>query len=493
MNVFDYFFDTTQNLEKDFVLGPKETISFKKLYQDSLKVASYLKENIGENKNIILIAPNSVFFITAYLGILKSGNVCVPLNYAIEQDNLDFISKTTHCSAVIITKRLQPELRFNTSTNTINEDSLSEIIENQDIKTFIANFDKNRVAEIIFTSGSTGEPKGVMISHQNIISNTNSIIEYLQLTSKDIMGIVLPFFYCYGLSLLHTHLKVGGSVVLNNSFIFLGSVINDLKKYKCTGFAGVPSHFQILLKKSQTFKSTEFPDLRYVTQAGGKLHTIFIKEFVDAFPKIGFYVMYGQTEATARLSYLPPKHIKEKIGSIGKAIPGVTLKVVNNKGEDAKVNEEGELVAQGGNVMLGYYKDEEATKSTIKNGWLFTGDIAKVDEDGFIYIVARKKEIIKVGGKRVSPKEIEEVILSIPEVVDCTITGIDDEILGEAIQATIVLNNGSLDRDEMREKILLGCSKKLSPFKIPQKIIFENTIAMSSTGKKIKNVASTKK
>src|SRR5690606_24156686 len=148
------------------------------------------------------------------------------------------------------------------------------------------------------------------------------------------------------LSLLHTHLRVGGSMVLNNSFIFLGSVINDLKTYKCTGFAGVPSHFQILLKKSQSFKDTEFPDLRYVTQAGGKLHNVFIEEFVQAFPNIAFYVMYGQTEATARLSYLPPDMIAKKPGSIGKAIPGVTLKIVDAAGDKVQLGEEGELMAK---------------------------------------------------------------------------------------------------------------------------------------------------
>ena len=343
MNVFDYLFDSTKSLDKDFVLGSKETISFNLLFQNSLKIASYLKENIGENQNIILISQNSVFFITAYLGILKSGNICVPLNFAIEQSNLDYILKTTECSFVFIAKNLKSKLNFNPRTNLFDENKSLQIIDSQKNKKFNSSFDKNQVAEIIFTSGSTGEPKGVMISHQNIIANTNSIIAYLKLSSKDIIGVVLPFFYCYGLSLLHTHLKIGGSIVLNNNFIFLGTVINDLKNYKCTGFAGVPSHFQILLKKSQTFKTTEFPDLRYVTQAGGKLHTVFIEEFVNAFPNIDFYVMYGQTEATARLSYLPPDMIKAKTSSIGKAIPGVKLKIVNDKGETIGLNEEGEL------------------------------------------------------------------------------------------------------------------------------------------------------
>jgi acyl-CoA synthetase (AMP-forming)/AMP-acid ligase II len=487
MNVFDYLFDSTKNLKKDFVLGSKETISFKNLYQNSLKIASYLNKNVGENQNIILISPNSVFFITAYLGIIKSGNICVPLNFDIEQNNLDYILNTSENTIIFVTKRLKSKLNFNSEIHLIDEDKSKLLIDNRKLSKINSIFDKNRVAEIIFTSGSTGRPKGVMITHQNIISNTNSINYYLKLSSKDIISVVLPFYYCYGLSLLHTHLKVGGSIVLNNSFIFLGTVINDLKNYKCTGFSGVPSHFQILLKKSQTFKTTEFPDLRYVTQAGGKLHTIFIDEFIAAFPKIDFYVMYGQTEATARLSYLPPSLIKTKTDSVGRAIPSVKLKIVNENGDEVGLNEEGELLAKGKNIMLGYYKDKESTKNTIKNGWLYTGDIAKIDEDGFIYLVTRKKEIIKVGGKRVSPKEIEEVIFSVPEVVDCTITGFDDEFLGEAIQATIVIN-GELDQNHMREKILQKCSKTLSLYKVPQKIIFETSMKVSDIGKKLKTI-----
>lgn len=196
--------------------------------------------------------------------------------------------------------------------------------------------------------------------------------------------------------------------------------------------------------------------------------------------------MYGQTEATARLSYLPPEFISTKVSSIGKAIPNVELVVVNDRGDIVGVNEEGELLARGPNIMLGYYKDEVATNLAIKNGWLYTGDMAKVDEDGFIYLVARKKEIIKVGGKRVSPKEIETVILFIPEIVDCTVTGIDDELLGEAIQATIVINN-LMDKDALKEKILQECSKNLSHYKIPQKIVFETTMQTNATGKKIKS------
>jgi acyl-CoA synthetase (AMP-forming)/AMP-acid ligase II len=485
MNVFDYFFESTQNLEKDFLLGSKETISFKELYNNSLKTATFLNKYIGAEKNIILISPNSKFFITAYLSILKSGNVCVPLNFAIEQENLDFIINTTESDTVFMAKSIRAKYTIPSHIQVIEEDDLEQIIGNQSIEDYYVEVKKNQLAEIIFTSGSTGIPKGVMISHENIIANTNSIITYLNLTSKDIMCVVLPFFYCYGLSLLHTHLRVGGSIVLNNSFMFLGAVLNDMKEYKCTGFAGVPSHFQILLKKSDSFKATPFPDLRYVTQAGGKLHTVFIDEFVKAFPKKDFYVMYGQTEATARLSYLEPKMIHKKTSSIGRPIPNVSFKIVNEYGETLGVNQEGELLAKGKNVMLGYYKEKVETRNTIKNGWLYTGDVAIVDEDGYYYLMARKKEILKVAGKRVSPKEIEEVILSVEEVMDCTISGYDDDLFGEAIQATIV-GNGTFNEEQLKEKILHACSKKLALYKIPQKVIFEKAIKMSASGKKVK-------
>ncbi|MBN2667389.1 MAG: AMP-binding protein [Bacteroidales bacterium] len=384
MNAVDYFFEHTSGLEKPFLAG-RETITFKELHHESLKLAAWIRNKVGTGKHIMILSVNNLFMLKAYLAVIKSGNVCIPLDPRIEKDNFDYIAGLTEPSMILLTNDIMKRLALEDHRCVLPSDISG--IENHHETGFNYSTNSEACAEIIFTSGSTGEPKGVMISHKNLIANTGSIVEYLELTSDDRMLVVLPLYYCYGLSLLHTHLRVGGSIVLNNSFIFLGRVFKDLLEYKCTGFAGIPSHFQVLLRISDTFRQTAFPDLKYVTQAGGKLATIFIDEFREAHPEVSFIVMYGQTEATARLSWLPPEKYAEKKGSIGKGIPGVKLKVVNEKGLKVKPGETGEIIAKGDNIMMGYYHDEEGTRKALRDGYLHTGDLGTTDEEDYIYLV----------------------------------------------------------------------------------------------------------
>jgi acyl-CoA synthetase (AMP-forming)/AMP-acid ligase II len=483
MNAFDYFFENTSQLGKLFLEG-KESISFSDLYHSSLNLADQIRAEVGERQNIILISPNNLFFIKVYLAIIKSGNICIPLDPTIEEENFRFIYSLTNPALVFCSRELIRKLAGN-SVKTYTQDTLLPNIPVPGTLPPVKPIPEEECCEIIFTSGSTGIPKGVMISHKNLIANTKSILEYLNLTSGDKMLVVLPFYYCYGLSLLHTHLRIGGSIVFNNSFIFLGRVILDLAEYKCTGFAGVPSHFQILLRMSESFLKTEFPHLRYVTQAGGKLSPVFVDEFRENFPGVLFYIMYGQTEATARLSYLSPDKYEQKKGSIGKGIPGVELRVVNEQLVEITPGQTGEIIARGDNIMLGYYMDKETTANVIRDGWLYTGDLGTIDEDGFIFLSARKKEILKVGGKRISPKEIETIILQIHEVIDCTVEGIEDELQGEALKATVIVKKGCLDvvtPEMLREH----CAKNLALFKVPHLFEIKDQVFISPTGKKLK-------
>lgn len=482
MNAFDYFLENSGNLDKTFLAG-KEEITYRQLCDSALKISSSLKKEIGQNKHIMLLSVNNLFFITSYLAIIKSGNICIPLDPAIEKDNFSYINNLTDPSLFFVTRDIERRLSLEPG-KCIFPDTLDNFKSTAKEETD-EEFNTETTAEIIFTSGSTGKPKGVVISHKNLVSNTESIVQYLELKLDDRMLVVLPFYYCYGLSLLHTHLRVGGSIVLNNSFIFLGSVIRDLKEYRCTGFAGVPSHFQILLRKSDSFKTTEFPDLRYVTQAGGKLPFIFIDEFRESHPSVRFIVMYGQTEATARLSYLPYDMYEKKKGSIGKGIPGVDLRVVDEAGENVNSGETGEVIARGDNIMTCYFADPDGTASTLRNGWLFTGDLGTIDEDGYIYLTARKKEIIKVRGKRISPKEVEAVILEITDVIDCLVEGVEDEIEGEMLKATVVVRKDAFNLVSS-ESIMKHCSKYLALHKVPHLYDLKQELTISATGKKIK-------
>jgi acyl-CoA synthetase (AMP-forming)/AMP-acid ligase II len=336
------------------------------------------------------------------------------------------------------------------------------------------------IAVIIFTSGSTGTKKGVMLTHKNLIANTDSIIEYLGLDETDRMCVALPFFYCYGASLLHTHLRAGGSIVLNQK-PFLGSVMSDIDTYQCTGFAGVPSSYQILINKTR-FLQQKFPSLRYFTQAGGQLPNRYIKILTEHFPEKKVYIMYGATEATARLSYLPPELTSAKMGSIGKGIPGVTLAVLNHEMQPVKPSEIGEILAKGDNIMKGYYNDPEGTEAVLKNGWLYTGDLATVDEDGFIYIVGRSKNIIKSGGYRISPMEIENEILSLEKFSGCVVFGIPDEIMGEAVVAVIQVP-ATVDRHDLSRQIVTHCNKRLPSYKVPKKIFLIDEFPLNSSNK----------
>lgn len=481
MNFADFIFETSGGMDKIAVISRTDEIWYADLWGKVVHAAGWIKEEIGENHRIILIGENSNFFIISYFAIIKSGNICIPLNPTISSEVLNHV--VDQCESGVGFLHPKVEEKFHSHfQRVVRSKELDGLTKCYDTDHLDSSFDSNRLAEIIFTSGSTALPKGVMLSHQNLIANTESIISYLNLQEEDRMAVVLPFYYCYGLSLLHTHLKVGGSLVLNNTFMMLNTLLEDLVQHQCTGFAGVPSHFQIMLRKSRRFRQTQFPNLRYVTQAGGKLPDVFIRELVELFPKIEFFVMYGQTEATSRLSYLPSQLVLKKMGSIGKGIPGVKLEVIDKTGKPTRPGEIGEIVASGKNVMKGYLNDPDLTSVTIKDGKLFTGDIGKVDDEGFIYIVAREKEFLKVGGERISPKEVEEVITNLSGVIDCSVAGVEDDLTGEAIVAYVVLERPNSLTDK---EIISYCTKKLSSGKVPKYIKFIDEIPTTGAGKKV--------
>jgi len=382
--------------------------SYGDLQHAASEVSSYLLQLAGQKGDrVLLVGDNSFFWVAAYLGILRAGLVCVPLPTTISAEDLEYILQITAAKVAflqfgfavrngrhfrqlhLVTDREVPNLPGLASRKVFG-DILSEPLSSNYPPSPVCPDD---LAALMFTSGSTGKPRGVMVSHANIMANTDSIIQYLGLTERDRIMTVLPFHYCFGTSLLHTHLRVGGSLVIDLLFMYPEKILQRMLDAECTGFAGVPSHFQILLRTS-SLRKKNFPSLRYVQQAGGHLAPNFIRELQEALPQTQVFIMYGQTEATARLSYLPPEFLDTKLGSIGKGMPGVKLRVLNESGEKVRPGEVGEIVAEGKNVTRGYWRAPQESAASFRDGKLYTGDLATVDEEGFIYVVDRAKDFL---------------------------------------------------------------------------------------------------
>jgi long-chain acyl-CoA synthetase len=334
----------------------------------------------------------------------------------------------------------------------------------------------------MFTSGTTGRPRAVRVTSRNIKANTESIIEYLKLDRDQRILVVLPFYYCFGASLLHTHLRVGGSLVFCNTFAYPETALDMIEKMGCTGIAGVPSTYQTLLRNS-SLPRRELKTLKKIQQAGGKLQTVFIQELMAALPEAQIHVMYGQTEATARLSYLPPELLRAKLGSIGKGIPGVRLAVLNEAGDPVKPDEVGEIMAWGENISPGYLNEPEASIGKFVSGCLHTGDLATVDSDGFIYVVDRKDDFIKCLGHRVSSQEVEAHVIQIPDIVSAAAIGVPDDVQGEAIIVFATLKKKSTITTE---DVMAHCRQSMARHTIPKQVIFIDSLPMNAHGKVIK-------
>jgi len=434
-----------------------------------------------------LFSENNPFFVAAYLGIIRAGLVAVPFQTEVSANTFSEVVSSTGMKSVFISNRFLDRARpwaeelglaMWTEQDTVNSlgnpgTSFPQVTAERDL------------AALMFTSGSTGTPKGVMVTHRNIECNSLDIISYMGLNCGDRVMVVLPFHYCFGLSLLHSHLMVGGSLVLNNEFkLFPEAMLGELRQKGCTGLAGVPSTYQILLRRSR-FSDLAFPRLRWFQQAGGKLPNPCIQQILDSFPQVKYFLMYGQTEGTARLSYLPPERLTDKLGSIGKGLPSTRLEVLKADGTPVAPgsDEIGEIVAAGGNITRGYWNDPLETAKFFRNGRLHTGDLARVDSEGFIFIVERERDMIKSGGNRISAKELEDVIAELPEVVEVAVLGSPHDLLGEAIKAFVVpVRDGRITVKDVEAH----CRRRLPTLKVPEEVIFLETMPHNGSGKILK-------
>jgi acyl-coenzyme A synthetase/AMP-(fatty) acid ligase len=309
------------------------------------------------------------------------------------------------------------------------------------------------LAALMATSGSTGVPRFVMVSHGNLIANTEAIIRSQDLTANEVAMLILPVSYCFGASLLHTHLYQGGAIVFDRRFMFPDKVLQAIAQYGCTTFAGVPTVYNVLLRRS-SIRKIPLPSLRRFLQAGGGLAPERISEMRELFPKVKFYVMYGQTEATARISCMDPDRWNDKAGSVGQPLDNLTISIVDEGGNAVEQGQVGQLLVQGPSICSGYFNDEEETRRIFRGGWLHTGDLARRDADGFLWIEGRTGSFLKIRGIRVSLAEVEAKVTALPGVYECGACAVDHPEAGQALVLLIVPDQGaSLVTEEIRHRL----------------------------------------
>lgn len=459
-----------------------KSISYKDLYQNVVSLSGWLaEEGLEKGDRVGIHIPNSIDYIVAYYACWQANLVPVALNtYASSYELSNWIDNSG-CKFIFSRKLSDsisgvPVCSLETESDVLKiSDKIIPVFDGEFLDCSVRGED---VATIIYTSGTTGNPKGITLSHNNLATNIHAIIKSLVIVSEDVFLCVLPFFYSFGNSILHTHLASGATLVILNQVMFPNEILKAIERETCTGFAGVPSIYISLLKKTN-IKDYDLSSLRYMTQAGGPLSKEFIAQINHSLPGIEFVVMYGQTEASARISYLPPKFLESKLGSVGIGVDGVTITVEDENGVECRRNEIGEICIQGGNVMHGYWHNPESTQQVLRRGKLYTGDMGYKDDDGFLYIVGRQSEILKISEHRVSPYEIEEVILRHDAVEECAVIGCSHPQMGQFAKAFIVSNGEHVAENQLKK----FCKQYLASYKIPKEIEFVDALPKTSSGK----------
>ncbi len=483
-NIFLFLKDSARLYpDKIFVVDKDKALTYLELCQKTVFLAGTLEIlGVKRGDRVLIYLDNSAEYIAAYFAVLYLGAIVVPINKNLTMEVVRFIAADADPVLVmtnsVFKKRLSdigPKLPERLIFILDNLVTVGRAGEKEPVGQ--AADDGSAPALILYTSGTTRMPKGVVLSHDNLRTNTDSIISYLGLLEKDSLLAVVNFCYSYGNSLLLTHTRASSTIFIENRTSYPIKIIEQLCESKATGFSTVGSFLNILLKQG-FLRAEHLRYLNYMTFAGESTCFEDIMKLLNLAPHIKVYVMYGQTEASARLSFLEPALIVNKRGSVGKAIPGVTLRVVTESGQDVKPGEVGEVIASGGNIMQGYWRNDSATREVLRDGWLYTGDLAVMDEDGFIYIKGRKDDIIKFMGHRISPAEIEAAINSCQNVLESA--AVAETVDGYAqIKAFIVPQDVLIDVTQLAAQV----KKLLPPFKNPQYYEVIDALPRTASGK----------
>lgn len=483
-------------------------LSYAQLDRRSRQLARHLREQgIATGERVGLFLDNGPDMVVAILALLRLGAVCMAFNPQTKAGKLGAVLARTRASALLTQATLAtvwrqaaaaaPELRLQlisghgwqpASARELPwpDGTVDDGCEPPDIG---ADIDAHALAFISHTSGTTGLPKGVMLTHRNLASITGTIAQYLALRQDDVILSALPLSFNYGLTQLLTAFATGATLVLERSFAFPAKVLETLSRERATVFPAVPTMYAMLMGL-QDLSRWDLSSLRLMTSASAPLPQPLLQQLRQRLPSVRLYVMYGQTECT-RISYLPPEQLDRRPDSVGRGLPGQDCWLIDEHGQRLPHGSSGELVVQGDHVMAGYWDDRERSAEKLfrdpASGRIAmrTGDLFRSDADGWLYFIARKDDIIKTRGEKVSPHEVEQAILDIPGVRECAVSGVADALLGQAIQAHVVLEEGATlgERDIIRH-----CLARLESHMAPKHVAFLDALPRTDSGKVSKHL-----
>jgi amino acid adenylation domain-containing protein len=445
-----------------------------------------------------VMMPNAAELVIAIFGAIKAGAVFAVVNPAAKPARAAFVLRdcavralvaSTEVAASVIELRKQaPDLDSviwagEGAAGEAGDTSLREIVARGGRPCDPGVIDQD-LCTIIYTSGTTGEPKGVMLTHRNVLNTTWANTTYLGNTADDVICCVLPLAFSYGLCQVFGAARVGSTLVIERAFTYPFDVLKRMAEHRATGLPALPTVFARLIQMAP-FQGLDLGSLRYMTNAAAPLPAAHIRKLRELFPRVAFFSMYGQTECT-RVCYLDPSRIDEKPDSVGRAIPNCEAYVIDASGRRAGPGVVGELVVRGANVMRGYWGRPEATAEKLRDGEiagekvLHTGDLFRTDAEGLLYFVGRTDDVFKVRGEKVSPREIENVLCELPEVAEAAAVGVDDPIDGQAVKVVVVPRAGA---ELTEQRVRQHCKARLEGVMIPKYVEIRPALPKTDAGK----------
>jgi len=462
---------------------------------------SLQRRGVRRGDRVVIFMDNGVDPVVSIFAALKAGAVFMPVNPLTKKDKLAYLLNDSRASVVITQRALHEAyagaMTHNSSVHTCFVAGPAQVTDSADARflpypTVVpsgAVVDEPQIidqdlAAIIYTSGSTGDPKGVMLTHLNMVTAATSVSSYLGLCSDDVILCVLPLAFDYGLYQILMGFKLGATVVLERSFAFPIKVLEAMERERVTVFPGVPTIFSLLMN-IKTLSNHHLSALRLITNTAAALSEQHIRELRALFPQAQLFSMYGLTECK-RVTYLPPDQLDNRPISVGRGMPNEEVWLVDEAGNRLPNGSTGELVIRGSHVMRGYWEKPGETAKRLKPGpypgeWvLYSGDVFRTDSEGYLYFVARKDDVIKSRGEKVSPREIENVLYSLNGVHEVAVIGVPDPVLGQAVKAFIVLKPGYSYSDR---EVIKYCLSKMESFMAPKYVEFVDALPKTDTGK----------